>query len=79
MKDKNKRRIIEGRWKKILIHQRKITFQLNIQSLGKGLTLGRSTILKKEIEWLPFKFNLGDAPFTKEQQDQLLNLIYDNQ
>ena len=24
---------------------------------------------KKEVEWLPFKFNLGDAPFTKEQQD----------
>ena len=23
----------------------------------------------KEIEWLPFKFNLGGAPFTKEQQD----------
>ena len=32
-------------------------------------------ILKKK-EWLPFKFNLGDAPFTK---DGLLNLIYDNQ
>ena len=26
---------------------------------------------------LPFKFNLGDAPFDKEQQDRLLNLIYD--
>ena len=23
----------------------------------------------KKIEWLPFKFNLVDAPFTKEQQD----------
>ena len=28
---------------------------------------------------LPFKFNLGDAPFSKEQQDWLLNLIYDHQ
>ena len=32
-----------------------------------------------EIEQLPLKFNMGDAPFTKEQQDQLLNLIYNNQ
>ena len=30
-----------------------------------------------EVQCLPFKFNLGDAPFNKEQQDQLLNLIYD--
>ena len=22
-----------------------------------------------EVQWLPFKFNLGDAPFNKEQQD----------
>ena len=28
---------------------------------------------------LPFKFNLGDAPFSKEQQDHLLNLVYDHQ
>ena len=33
---------------------------------------------KDEVQWLPFKFNLGDAPFNKEQQDQLLNLIYDH-
>ena len=30
---------------------------------------GKAYDFKKEIEWLPFKFNLGDAPFTKEQQD----------
>ena len=28
---------------------------------------------------LPFKFNLGDAPFSKEQKDHLLNLVYDHQ
>ena len=27
---------------------------------------------------LPFKFNLGHAPFSKEQQDWLLSLIYDH-
>ena len=34
---------------------------------------------KKEIGQLLFTFNLGDAPFIKEQQDQLLNLMYENQ
>ena len=28
---------------------------------------------------LPFKFNLGDASFSTEQQDHLLNLVYDHQ
>ena len=32
-----------------------------------------------EVVRLPFKCNLGDAPFSKEQQDWLLNLIYDHQ
>ena len=32
---------------------------------------------RDEVQHLPFKFNLGDAPFNKEQQDRLLNLIYD--
>ena len=31
-----------------------------------------------EVAKLPFKFNLGDAPFNKEQKDHLLNLIYDH-
>ena len=34
---------------------------------------------KDVVEKLPFKFNLGDAPFSKEQKDDLLNLIYDHQ
>ena len=33
---------------------------------------------KDEVQHLPFKFNLGDAPFNKKQQDRLLNLIYDH-
>ena len=31
-----------------------------------------------KVAKLPFKFNLGDAPFNKEQTDHLLNLIYDH-
>ena len=31
-----------------------------------------------EVAKLPFKFNLGDAPFNKEQKDCLLNLIYNH-
>ena len=34
---------------------------------------------KGELEKLPFKLNLGDVPFSKEQKDWLLNLIYDHQ
>ena len=33
----------------------------------------------KRVVWLPFPFNLGDVPLTKEQQDWLINLVYDNQ
>ena len=32
-----------------------------------------------EVAKLPFKFILEDAPFSKEQQDCLLNLVYDHQ
>ena len=31
-----------------------------------------------EVKKLPFTFNLGDAPFSKEQKDCLLNLIYNH-
>ena len=30
------------------------------------------------MQHLPFKFNLGDSCLNKEQQDQLLNLIYEH-
>ena len=36
------------------------------------------TFLDK-VAKLPYKFNLGDVPFSKEQQDDFLNLVYDHQ
>ena len=36
---------------------------------GERPDTGKVYDFKNEIEWLPFKFNLGDVPFTKEQQD----------
>ena len=39
---------------------------------------GKVYNFKDEIEWLPFNFNLGDASFTKDQQDQLLNITFHN-
>ena len=48
--------------------------------LGERPDTGKAYDFKKEkIEWLPFKFNLGDVPFTKDQQDWLLNIVYGNQ
>ena len=35
--------------------------------------------LNDEVVRLPFKFSLGDAQFSEEQQDHLLNLVYDHQ
>ena len=32
-----------------------------------------------EVEKLPFKFNLRDTPFNKEEQDCLLSLVYNHQ
>ena len=32
-----------------------------------------------KVAKLPFKFNLGDAPFRKEQKESLLNFVYDHQ
>ena len=42
---------------------------MEYQKLGEGPDTGRAYDFKKEIKQLPFKFNLGNAPFTKEQQD----------
>ena len=33
---------------------------------------------KKELERLPFKLNIGDAPLTREQQAHLIDVIYDH-
>ena len=34
--------------------------------------------LKKQVEHLPFKLNLGDIPLEKEHQVKFINLIYSN-
>ena len=46
---------------------------------GERPDTGKAYNFEKEVEGLPFQCNLGDASFTKEQQDCLLNLVYDNQ
>ena len=34
---------------------------------------------KKELEHLPFKINIGEAPLSRQQQGQFIDLIYDHQ
>ena len=46
---------------------------------GERPETGKAYDFKEEVAWLPFQFNLGNASFTKEQQDLLLGLVYDNQ
>ena len=31
---------------------------------------------KRELEWLPFTINIGEAPFSREQQSRFIDLIY---
>ena len=50
-----------------------------LPSFGPILDITKDYNFEDEVASLPFKFNLGDALFSKEQQDQLLNSIYDNQ
>ena len=33
---------------------------------------------KDEVDQLPFKFNRGDAPLKRKQEEQFLNIIYDH-
>ena len=37
--------------------------------IGERPDTGKAYDCKRKMEWLQFKFNLGDDPFTKEQQD----------
>ena len=50
-----------------------------LPSFGPHLDTTQDYDFKDELEKLPFKFNLRDVPFSKEQKDHLLNLIYDHQ
>ena len=50
-----------------------------LPSFGPCPDISKEYNFEDEVAKLPFKFNLGDAPFSKEQKDHLLNLIYDHQ
>ena len=67
--------ILQGRWKKTQITKEGYP----PRGTSKVWRQCQAYDFKGEVEYLPFQFNLKDAPFTKEQQDQLLNLLYDNQ
>ena len=58
---------------------KEINVPVEYPMFGERPDTGKAYNFENEIDWLPFKFNLRDASFTKEQQDQLLKLIYDNQ
>ena len=49
-----------------------------LPSFGPDPDTRKEYNFEDEVKNLPFKFNLGDAPFSKEQKDHLLNLIYDH-
>ena len=49
-----------------------------LPSFGTHPDTSKEYNFEDEVAKLPFKFNLGDAPFSKEQKDHLLNLIYDH-
>ena len=46
-------------------------------TLGPHPDMSSNYNFEDEVQWLPFKFNLGDVPLNKKQQDSLLNLVYD--
>ena len=58
---------------------KKDTLPVDHPKFGERPETGKAYDFEKEVEQLPFQFNLGDASFTKEQQDWLLNLVYHNQ
>ena len=49
-----------------------------LPSFGPHPNTTKDYNFEDEVAKLPFRFNLGDAPFSKEQEDHLLNLIYDH-
>ena len=49
-----------------------------LPSFGPHPDTSKEYNFEDKVGKLPFKFNLGDAPFSKEQKDHLLNLIYDH-
>ena len=59
--------------------QQKDTLPEDYPKFGDRPDTVKAYDFKEEVAWLWFWFNLGDAPFTRKQQDWLLNLAYDNQ
>ena len=59
--------------------QQKDTLPEDYPEFGERPETGKAYDFKEEVAWLLFQFNLRDVPFTKQQQFQLLNLLYDNQ
>ena len=49
-----------------------------LPSFGLHPDTSKEYNFEDEVAKLPFKFNLGDGPFSKEKKDCLLNLIYDH-
>ena len=47
---------------------KEINIPVEYQKFGERPDTEKAYDFKKEIEQLPFKFNLGDAPFTTEKQ-----------
>ena len=54
--------------------QQKDTTPEDYPKVGERPDTEEAYDFKKEVAWLPFQLNLGDAPFNKEQQDWLLSL-----
>ena len=50
-----------------------------LPSFGPHPYTTKSYNFNDKVARLPFKFNLGDALFSEEQQDHLLNLVYNHQ
>ena len=48
-------------------------------SFGPHPDTNKGYNFNNEVAKLPFNFNLGDAPLNKDQQDHLLNLVYNHQ
>ena len=51
----------------------------SLPSFGPCPDTNQDYDFKDEVKRLPFKSNLGDAPFSKEQKNFLLNFIYDHE
>ena len=47
--------------------------ETSLPSFGPHQDTSKNYNFKDKVEWLPFKFNIGDSLFSREKQDHLLN------